>query len=435
MEWTTALIIMLAIIVPLTITGIPIAIVLLATGIILLTIAIGPLPATYAVVQNITEFWSNWSVLAIPLFVLMGELLFVSGSAQDIFTMVSVLMRRFRGGLALVSVGACAVFASMSGSSAGATSALSVICIPEMLKRGYSARLATGCIAGAGALAHMIPPSMLMVVYASLVEISPGRALMAAVIPGILLAVFYAIVVLIWTTINPNAAPREPSSTWREKAKALTIAWQPVVLIFAVMGTLYFGIATATEAAAFGAFVALIMALFKTRGKLSKINKGFIDSARISCFIMLIASSGTVLGMMMTNYLIPMRLADAITASALSPWLIMGLIQLLYFFLGMFLSPIGMMVITLPVIAPLVVNLGFDLYWFGVMLMVNFEIALVTPPMAPQLYIIKGTVPGIPLGTITKGAVAFLTAPVAMLIVLGVVPKLATWLPNAMLGR
>ncbi len=435
MEWTTVLIIMLALIIPLTLTGIPIAIVLLSTGIILLSMSIGPFAATYAVVQNITEFWSNWSVLAIPLFVLMGELLFVSGSAQDIFHMVSIWMRRFRGGLALVSVGACAVFASMCGSSAGATSTMAIVCIPEMIKRGYNPKLATGCIAGAGALAHMIPPSMLMVVYASMVEISPGRALMSAVVPGLLLAVFYGIVVGIWTLVDPNAAPKEPSTTWREKAKALTIAWQPIVLIIAVMGTLYVGIATATEAAAFGAFAALIMALFKTRGKVGKIGKGFVDAARISCFIMLIASSGTVLGMMMTNYLIPMRLADVIISTNLSPWLIMVLIQVLYFFLGMFLSPLGMMAITLPVLAPLVVSLGFDLYWFGVMLMVNFEIALVTPPMAPQLYIIKGVMPEIPLKTITQGGFTFLMAPAAMLIVVGIFPQLALWLPGAMLGK
>lgn len=435
MEWTTVLIIMLAIIIPLTLTGLPIAVVLLATGIILLAVSIGPQAALYSVVQNLYEFWSNWSVLAIPLFVLMGEMLFVGGSAQDIFNMVSILMRRVRGGLAMVSVGACAIFASMCGSSAGATSTMAIVCIPEMIKRGYNPKLATGAIAGAGALAHMIPPSMLMVVYASLVEISPGRALMAAVLPGLLLAVFYGIVVGIWTLVDPHAAPKEPDTTVKEKFKALTMAWQPVVLIIAVMGTLYLGIATATEAAAFGAFVALIMALAKTRGKLGKIGKGFADSARISCFIMFIASSGTVLGMMMTNYLIPMRLADFITGSNLSPWLIMVLIQVLFFFLGMFLSPIGMMVITLPILAPLVTELGFDLYWFGVMLMVNFEIALVTPPMAPQLYIIKGVMPEIPLSSIFKGGMTFLIAPVAMLIAVGIFPQIALWLPGVSMGR
>ncbi len=432
MEWTTATIVMIVIVIPLTLCGLPIAMAMLLVGIVLLSIMAGPFTAMFSIAQELAEFWSSWTVLAIPLFVLMGELLFVGGSATDIFTMVSLWVRRWRGGLALVSVGACAIFASMCGSSAGAISTMSIVCIPEMLKKGYSERLATGCIAGAGALAHIIPPSLLIVVYASLVEISPGRALMAAVIPGILLAVFYAIVVGIWTTVRPNAAPREPSSTWGEKFGVLRIAWQPIVLIVAVMGTLYFGIATATEAAAFGAFVALIMALFKTRGSLSKISHGFLESGRIACFIMLIASSGKVVAMAMTYYLIPSHMVEIMTGLNLSPVMIMVLIQVLYLFLGCFLDPIGMMVTTLPIVAPVLIGVGFDPYWFGVMLMVNFEIALVTPPMAPTLYIIKGVVPKVPLNYILQGALIFMIAPIIMLVVLYIFPQIALWLPNTM---
>ena len=432
MEWNVALILMIAIIIPVVLTGLPVAVVLLMTSIILLILNIGPERSMYMVSQEIGHFWSSWVVLAIPLFVLMGQLLFAGGSAGDIFNMVGKWLRRLRGGLALVSTGACAIFASMCGSSAGGTSAMAVVTIPEMLKRGYNRRLATGCIAAAGALAHLIPPSMLMIVYASIVEISPGQALMAALVPGLILAVYYAIIVGIWTTVRPGHAPQEPPTTWREKFVSLSAAWQPIVLIMAVMGTLYFGVATATEAAAMGAFLALIMCLFKTRGNMGKVTQAFIDGARVSCFIMLIAVSGKIIAMTMTYYMIPQHVIELILGMNLSPLMVMVMLQLLYILLGMFIEPIGIMVVTLPIMFPVVVALGFDPYWFGVMIMVNFEIALVTPPMGTQLYIIKGIVPEVPLGDILKGALVFLIAPFVMLVTLYAFPQLALWLPSMM---
>lgn len=435
MEWDTAVIMMVAIGIPLVLTGIPISVGLLAVSIVLLTIEAGPERAVYMVTQEISSFWMSWTVLPIPLFVLMGELLFMGGSAGDIFDMVSQWMRRLRGGLALVSVGACAIFASMSGSSAGATGTLSAVTIPEMLKRGYSRRLSCGCIAGAGALAHLIPPSMLMVVYASLVEISPGRALMSAFIPGFILAGYYAIIVAIWATIKPDSAPKEPSSTWKEKFVSLRLAWQPILLILAVMGTLYAGIATATEASAMGALAALILTLIRKHGNWRKIPQALIHSARVSCFIMLIAASGKVLALTMAYYAITERGVNIIMGWNLSPTMTMVTVQVIYLFLGCFLDPIGIMVITLPVMMPVLLALGFNPYWFGVMCMVNFEIALVTPPMGPQLYIIKGVVPEVPLKEIILGAFVFLIAPTVMLVTLYIFPNLALWLPSTMLGK
>jgi len=432
MEWTSALILMIIVVIPLVFSGLPIAIVLMATSLILLSQILGQKPAMYMFAQEIASFWRSWTVLPIPLFIMMGELLFVGGSATDVFNMASKWLRRLRGGLALASTGACAIFASMCGSSAGGTSTMAIVTIPEMLKRGYSKRLATGCIAGAGALAHLIPPSMLMVVYASIVEVSPGRALMAALIPGLILAVYYGITVNIWVTLKPGDAPQEPPTTWTEKFTALKVAWQPIILVMAVMGSLYFGITTATEAAAMGAFVALIITLFKTRGNMGKIGHAFMEGARISCFIMLIAVSGKIIAMTMTYYLIPQHIVEIILGLNLTPTMVMILLQVLFIFLGMFIEPIGIMVVTLPIVAPLLVALGFDPYWFGVMLMVNFEIALITPPMGTQLYIIKGIVPQVPLGDILRGALVFCIAPVLMLVTLYIFKDLALWLPNMM---
>ena len=432
MEWYTAAILILFLIFTLIITGLPVAIVLQVTSMVMLGMLVGPYKAMYMISQEIYHFWSSWTLLAIPLFVIMGELLFVGGCASDIFDMVGKWLRHVRGGLALVSTGACAVFASMCGSSAGGTSTMAIVCVPEMLKKGYSNRLATGSIAASGALAHLIPPSVLMVVYASLLEISPGRALLAAVVPGVLLALFFAITVIIWTTFNPTAAPKEPPASWNERIRSLAVAWQPIILLTVVMGTMILGIATVTESAAMGAFVALIIALTKTRGNVRKVFSAVIDGARVSCFIMLISVSGKVLALTLAYYSIPQNVVEIIMGLNLGPIMIMVLIQILYLILGCFIDPIGIMVVTLPIVAPVLLSLGFDPYWFGVMLMINFEMALITPPMGSQLYIIKGVVPQVPLGDILSGALVFFLADIVMLVILYAFPGIALWLPSLM---
>jgi C4-dicarboxylate transporter DctM subunit len=435
MEWTTALFIIVGVIVLLIWTGLPVAIVLLTAAFSVLLVDAGPTQTMFMAAQEVDNFWSSWTIMAVPLFVLMGEFLYVCGSASDVYNMVNTWLRRFRGGLALVSTGACAIFASMCGSSAAGTATMAVITIPEMLKRGYSHRLATGCIAAAGALAHIIPPSMLIVVYASLVEASPGRCLMAAIVPGIILAFFYGIIVFVWATVSPESAPMEPRSTWKEKVQALKPAWQPVILIAAVMGTMYTGIATATEAAAMGAVAALFIALIKMGGKSKKpLLEGMMDAVKVSCFIMFIATSGKILGMAMAYYEIPKNLVDMMIAADLNRIGVMITIQLIYVLLGMFIDPVGIMVVSLPVVLPILNAYDFNIYWFCVMAMVNFEIALVTPPMGTQLYIIKGIVPEVPLGKILQGALIFMIGPVCMLVLLYIFPEIATWLPTHMMG-
>ena len=435
MEWTTALYIIVGVIVLLIWTGLPVAIVLLTAAFSVLLVDAGPSQTMFMAAQEVDNFWSSWTIMAVPLFVLMGEFLYVCGSASDVYNMVNTWLRRFRGGLALVSTGACAIFASMCGSSAAGTATMAVITIPEMLKRGYSHRLATGCIAAAGALAHIIPPSMLIVVSAALVEASPGRCLMAAIIPGIILACFYGIIVFVWATVSPESAPMEPRSTWKEKISALKPAWQPVILIAAVMGTMYTGIATATEAAAMGAVAALFIALIKLRGKPKHaLLEGMMDAVKVSCFIMFIATSGKILGMAMAYYEIPKHLVDMMIAADLNRIGVMVTIQLIYVLLGMFIDPVGIMVVSLPVVLPILNAYDFNIYWFCVMAMVNFEIALVTPPMGTQLYIIKGIVPEVSLGKILQGALIFMIGPVCMLVLLYIFPEIATWLPHHMMG-
>lgn len=434
MEWQFALMSMIGVVILLVLTGLPVAVVLLAVSIGFLIYALSPAQTASLLSEHILEFWTSWTIMAIPLFVLMGDFLVISGSAADIFNMASKWLSRLPGGLATVTVGTCAMFASMSGSSGAATATIGRIAIPEMMKRGYHARFATGCVTSGGTLAHLIPPSVLLLVYTSIVEISPGRALMAALIPGIGTAVLFTAVSTGWAIIKPSVAPREPPVSWGVRFSSLGTGWQPLVIIFAVMGTLYLGIATATEAAAIGAIAAVLVALAKRRLNWSSLGESLRSTARVSCFILLIAFAGKTLALTMTYYMIPQKVVALLMQAELNPWATMVMIMVMYIFMGMFLDPIGMMVVTLPVVMPVLQTLGFDLYWFGVMLMINFEIGLVSPPFGPQLYIVKGIVPDVPLKEILHGATIFLMAPALMMVILMFFPQLALWLPNMMSG-
>ncbi len=435
MEWTTLAILLFGTVLVLVFSGLPIAVTLIGTSLIFLVVARGFTMAGIMISAELYEFWSHWTLLAIPLFILMGEFLFKGGAAQDIYEIASKWFGHLRGGLALVTVVACAIFASMCGSSAGATATMSVVAAPEMKKRGYGDRLTCGCSCAAGALAHLIPPSVLMVVYASLVEISPGRALIAAFIPGFMLAGFYAITVLIWVSVKPEDARKEPPAPFREKIGILRTVWQPAVIVFGVMGTIFLGIATVTEAASVGGLAALAIAILKKRKAFIKeFAQTLISAATMSCFIMFIASGGKILSLAMNYFLLPGYMINFVNAMGLLPWGFIIMLMGIYVVLGCFIDPIGMMVVTLPVAVPVLIGMGYDLYWFGVMCMVNFEMALITPPFGGQLYILKGVRPEVPLSEILLGALTFFPSMILTLIILLLFPSIATWLPNLMMG-
>jgi tripartite ATP-independent transporter DctM subunit len=433
-EWYILIIMMFGAVLLLVFTGLPIAVVLISVALLFLAIAEGVSQASLMIGQRLFDYWRSWAMLPIPLFILMGEFLFRGGSATDIYEMASKWLGHLRGGLALVTVAACAIFASMCGSTAGATATMAVVAAPEMRKRGYSDQLSCGCISAAGCLAHLIPPSLLMVVYASVAEVSPGRALIAGFIPGFILAAFYVATVIIWVTRSPGSAAKNPRASRREMIGSIKTVWQPLLIIFAVIGTIYMGIATVTEAAAVGALCAFGIAVSKRRRVLGELPDILLEATVLSCFIMFISAGGQALSLAMNYFLLPMRLMEFVLGMNLPPWGFILMVMALYMIMGCFMDPIGMMVITLPIIVPLLESMGYDLYWFGVMLMVNFEMALITPPFGTQLYILKGARPEVPLNKILFGSLAFFPAMILMLVILLLAPWVATFLPRLMMG-
>ena len=329
MEWYVVGILMLVTLVAFSLMGIPLAVALGFTGFIFLATDIGPGLAANALNALIVGMWTGYTILAVPLFIFMAEFLLAGGISEDIFDMASKWFRRLPGGLAVVTIAACAGFGALSGSSLGAVATFGLLAIPQMLNRGYDKRLATGSVVAAGPLAHLIPPSILAILYSVLVETSPARQLMAGFFPGLCLAVGYVIVVFVWVRLNPKISPQEPAVSWRERFTVLRKVGAPLTIVILVLGGIYTGIATVTEAAAVGALASLVLAI--ASGRLTKM--GFFNTVmravRTTSFILFIAVSGKFFGWVLNRFYIPQQIVNALTATNWNRWVVLIMFQVL----------------------------------------------------------------------------------------------------------
>lgn len=431
MEWYTISTLIIISVVILLFIGLPIAVALGLTCFIALIPVLGFQKTLFTVGLEFIHFWSSPTLVVVALFILIGELLRVSGSAADVFDFSAKWLRRLPGGLALVTIATCVIFATMSGSHTAAIVALSAICLPEMLKRGYSERLATGALGGGGGLAHLIPPSVLAVIYAGLAEISIGEQLIAGVLPGVLLASLYATVSVGWAIIFPSAAPREIEVTWKERIVVIKNAIVPIILVFTLLVSIYMGIATVTEAASLGTFVLLILVTLRKIGwKL--FNEAILNTVRTVGFIMFLVVGAKLLAWVMSYYMIGQSFLQFLLSLELLPMAMIVAFMVMYLIMGMFIDSIGMIVITVPILLPVVQALGYDPLWYGVLLLVNFELATITPPYGLNLFVLKGAAPHISFKDIVIGCGIFSAADVVCLILILAFPQIALLLPYAM---
>ncbi len=380
------------------------------------------------------DFMASWELSAIPMFVLMGAIAHRSGISSSLFTAARLWFARLPGGLAVATNFACAGFAAASGSSVASAAAMGSIAIPEMLKAGYDKSLATGTVAAAGTLAALIPPSIAFVLYGIFTQTSVTKLLIAGVLPGILTAVVYAAMLIARCIITPEIAPKiDVDVTSAERWRSLRDIWPILCLILGIIGGLLGGLVTPTEAGAFGAFLAYVIAF--AQGKLTK--EVFVESLRdglTSTSRLLFVAVGAIL---LTKYMalsgMPFYLADLIGSWAVNPILLVIGASVVYLILGMFLDPLGILLITVPVFVPMFEKLGLDLIWFGVIVVKYLEIGLLTPPVGFNVYVIK-TVVGdeIPLETIFKGVGWFLLCEVFIMTLLIAFPEISLYLPNMM---
>jgi tripartite ATP-independent transporter DctM subunit len=421
----------------LLLSGLPLAFGLGATAVVLALWRMGP-EALFLLTTTAFSSWTLYTLVALPLFVLMANFLARSGIADDLYEMMYHWLGPLRGGLAMGTVIICALFAAMSGVSAAGTVTMGLVALPSMLRRNYHKDIALGAISAGGSLGILIPPSIIMIVFASLTGASVGKLFMGGVIPGVVIAALFVIYIGIRTLIQPHLGPSIPDEekiSWGQKLKLIRAVIFPVALVVLVLGTIYTGITTPTEASAVGAFGALVCTLVKGRFSWAMFQEATLDAFKLSVMVGWIVLGAKAFSHIYAatgagNFILGM-----ISGLELSSWLVLLAMQLILFILGMFIDPIGIMMITLPVFLPLSQELGFDLIWFGVLFTVNMELAFISPPFGLNLFYMKGVVPStIGMGDIYRSVLPFIALEVLGLILIILFPQLVLWLPNAMMG-
>ena len=376
--------------------------------------------------------FASYDFSVVPLFILMGAFCFHAGLSKDLYNTVYRWLGHFRGGLALANVGACAGFAAVSGSSTATAATMGTVALPEMERYNYDPALATGSVAAGGTIGILIPPSVGLIVYGIIAEQSIGQLFLAGFIPGVLEAVFYLITIFIICRINPMLGPPGPVSSWSERILSLKSTWIILLLFILVLGGIYMGIFTPTEAAGVGAFGAFIAALL--RGKLNRLalKESLFETLRNTAMILIIVLGALILGYFLAISRVPFTIADTIVGLEVNRYIILILILVFLLFLGTVIDAPAMILLITPIFYPVAEQLGFDPIWFGIIIVRMCEMALITPPVGLNVFVIKGVAKDVPMYTIFKGIIPFLMADVCHITMLIAFPQLSLFLPSLM---
>ncbi len=434
MEWHTSLIITFSVLMVLLFSGMRIFLALLVTGIITIVLWMGWDQSRILAFVSWHSL-KSYGLAAVPMFVFMGELIFRGGLSQRVYAGIAPLMDRFPGGIMHSNIAAGAVFAAASGSSLASTATIGTLALPEMDARGYSRQIAKGSILAGGALGILIPPSITFIIYGIMVEQSIGRLFMAGVIPGIMLASMFMLYIGIRVAIQPHMAPKakEALPLGKSLLKLLDI-WPIIILVIIVLGSIYGGIATPTEAAAMGCFGGFILVAVYRRLSWKMLRESAQGAVRISSMTLLIFTGAKIMGALLTNQGVFQKMMLWVVSLPVDAYVIFFVIMLMYLILGMFMSGLAAIVITLPIVFPVIVALGFDPIWFGVVIVLQNECGLLTPPVGSSLYVLHGLRPDEPFSEVALGALPFVGVILFMLGILVLFPPLATWLPSLVYG-
>ncbi len=443
--------------------GIPVAFALGLTAMISVVLFLTPAEFGYFA-DFVFSSLNDFGLLAIPLFVLMGAIFGRSKASQDLLEAAHVWFGRLIGGLAMSAVVACSLFAALTGSSPATSAAIGRIAIPEMQKRGYPNGIATGAIVAGGTLGILIPPSVTLILYGIATETSIGRLFLGGVVPGIMVTLLFCLWILIaMLLVRRSGGSRGPlgtrieaetshaahdsgealpsvagteSYTWKHRFAMLIKVIPFVALIIGVLSVLYLGIATPSEAAAVGALFALILVavLYRSLTPRSLMDIA-METTRTSTMILMIVAFSAVLGQILSFLNVPQDLAQLIAGLEVNRWVVFVGMNLLFLFLGFFVPPVAIILVTMPVLFPIITELGFDPIWFGVVMTLNMEMGLITPPVGLNLYVVQGIAPDIPLRDILVGSLPYVGVLAVGIVILALFPGLVTWLPNQLMGQ
>lgn len=388
-------------------------------------------PKAAAVVGSVPlELASAYTLSVVPLFTLMGALATTAGLSSDLFRAANAFFAGRRGSLALAAIGASAGFGAVCGSSVATAATMSRVSIPEMLKAGYAPGLAAGAVAAGGTIGILIPPSLILMIYGIIAQQSVIKLFAAAMIPGLLLTALYLITIMVLVKLKPAKAPKLPSQGRGAMGRDVLRVWDVALLFSLTFGGIYLGWFSPTEAAAVGAFGAGVVGLMRRRLPAAKAAECLGETVRITANLTLIVLGSTIFSYFVVQSGIAKSLVGSIAGLGLAPWGVMLMLVVFYVLLGCFLEGIGMVLVTVPILLPLVVANGFDPIWFGVLLVIVVEIGLIHPPVGMNLFVIRAQAPEISLPDMYRGVLPFLVAPFALIALLFFFPSLALWLPT-----
>jgi len=410
--------------------SVPVAFAMAIIGFAGFALVVSPSAAMSMITLDLYDTFSSYSLTVIPLFVLMGQVAFHAGISRRLFNAAYHWLGALPGGLAMSTVGACTAFGAICGSGPATAATMASVALPEMKRYKYSMELGCGAVAAGGSLGMLIPPSVVFIVYAIMTEQSVGKLFIAGIAPGLLIALLFCLTIYLNCKLRPHLGPAAQRFTWAAKFGSLTGVLETLILFAVVIGGMFQGFFTPTEAAAVGAAGTMIIALVKGQLRWKVLVRSLQETVRTSCMVMIIVTGAVIFGHFLAVTQIPVKLASTLAGLPLPGWSIMGLVILFYLLAGCFVDALGLILLTIPIFYPVVMQLGYDPIWFGVIIVVVTQMGVISPPVGVCVYVVSGIERDVSLQTIFRGALPFLLALILAAIILIAFPQICLFLPE-----
>jgi C4-dicarboxylate transporter, DctM subunit len=389
-------------------------------------------PALKMVGQTSMRTVTDWNFAVVPLFLLMGSFATTSGMSRELFRAANAFLGHLRGGLGIATIAACGGFAAICGSSVATAATFSRVAYPEMRRYGYPQSFATGVIAAGGTLGIMIPPSTVLAVYGLITQQDIGKLFVAGIVPGIIAVLMYMLTITLIGYLRPGFLPAGPRASWRERLEGIRNVWATLLLFAFVIGGIYGGVFTATEAAGMGAAGAFLIAIARRRLSGPDILRSLLEATRTTAAVFTILIGAILFGYFLTITQTPQKVTEFLTGLGMGRYGVLALIMVMYLVLGCLMDALAMIILTVPIIFPVIQQLGFDPIWFGVIIVMTVELGLIHPPVGMNIFVIKSVVEDAKISTIFYGVLPFIITDILRLILLIAFPILALWLPSKM---
>ena len=427
----------IAIMILMFLTRMPVAFVMAVVGFVGFSIMITPHAGLVLLSRNVYEVFGSYDLTTIPLFILMGQLGFNSGISKRLYDVGYKFLGSTRGGLAMATVSACTAFGAVCGSSPATAATMATVGLPEMKRYNYDDELATGSVASGGGIGMIMPPSVVLIIYGILTEQSIGQLFVAGIFPALLVTLLFIIAIYIRCRINPEQGPCGEKFTWTQKFKALMGLGETLAVFTLVIGGIFIGLFTPTEAAAIGAFGILVIAIIRKQISWAGFVKSLLETLRTSCMVMMLIAGAVIFGKFLAVTRIPFEIAGWVSELQMAPFLVMAVVIMIYFIGGCFMDALAFVTLTVPIFFPVVMELGYDPIWFGIIIVMVTEMGVITPPVGINVYVVYGVAKNvleqeIPLEKIFKGILPFLIAVIVGVIILIIFPKIILFLPQLM---